>query len=54
MSRKKYLKDWHEKHLEIHNNFPEKFRPEGGGNAGDETAQAPPTLPIYFGNVCLR
>jgi len=44
--------DWHEKHLEIHQKFPEKFAPE----VVTEEAQAaqPTTLPIYYGNVCLR
>merc|ERR1719334_169697 len=42
--------DWHEKHLEIHQNFPEKF----AADLPTEEAQATPTLPIYYGNVCLR
>merc|ERR1719319_1424076 len=40
--------DWHEKHMEIHQKFPEKFSPDVPG----EENQA--TLPIYYGNVCLR
>lgn len=38
--------NWHEKHLAFHQKFPEKFAP-------DESVSHP-TLPVYFGNVCLR
>lgn len=36
----------HEKHLEFHQKYPEKFAP-------DETISQLP-YPVYFGNVCLR
>lgn len=36
----------HEKHLQFHQNYPEKFAP-------DESASQIP-LPVYFSNVCLR
>lgn len=39
--------NWHEKHLAFHQKFREKFGP-------DESVTHPPTLPVYFGNVCLR
>ena len=44
------LDDWHGKHLEIHTQFPERFSPEHitDKNPGFQT------LPLYFGNVCLR
>lgn len=35
--------NWHEKHLDFHRKYPEKFAPE-------ETSGCHP----YFGNVCLR
>uniref|UniRef100_A0A182MU65 Mediator of RNA polymerase II transcription subunit 23 n=1 Tax=Anopheles culicifacies TaxID=139723 RepID=A0A182MU65_9DIPT len=38
--------NWHERHLAFHQKFPEKFAP-------DESVSHP-TLPVYFGNVCLR
>ncbi|KAL1455985.1 hypothetical protein WDU94_000744 [Cyamophila willieti] len=44
--------DWHEKHLAFHSNYPEKFAPEGIlDQSGPSTYQS---LPVYFGNVCLR
>ncbi|KAJ8925039.1 hypothetical protein NQ315_001210 [Exocentrus adspersus] len=36
--------DWHEKHLEFHRKYPEKFAPE------EQSSGCHP----YFGNVCLR
>ena len=36
--------DFHSKHMEYHEKFPEKFGVEGDL----------PSLPTYFGNVCLR
>lgn len=36
--------DWHEKHLEFHRKYPEKFAPE------EQSSGYHP----YFGNVCLR
>lgn len=36
--------NWYEKHMNFHQNFPERFSP-------DENAVQ---LPVYFGNVCLR
>ncbi|EAT33704.1 AAEL014021-PA [Aedes aegypti] len=38
--------NWHERHLAFHQKFPEKFTP-------DESVSHP-SLPVYFGNVCLR
>ncbi|KAG5667969.1 hypothetical protein PVAND_015928 [Polypedilum vanderplanki] len=38
------LSNWHEKHVAFHAEFPEKFGPEEHST----------TLPVYFGNVCLR
>ncbi|XP_055535725.1 mediator of RNA polymerase II transcription subunit 23 [Wyeomyia smithii] len=38
--------NWHERHLAFHQKFPEKFAP-------DESVSNP-SLPVYFGNVCLR
>ncbi|XP_053676099.1 mediator of RNA polymerase II transcription subunit 23 [Anopheles nili] len=38
--------NWHERHLAFHQKFPEKFAP-------DESVSHP-SLPVYFGNVCLR
>ncbi|XP_014240192.1 mediator of RNA polymerase II transcription subunit 23 [Cimex lectularius] len=44
--------NWHEKHLAFHRNYPEKFAPEGILEAtGSSSFQS---LPVYFGNVCLR
>ncbi|KAI5729263.1 hypothetical protein M8J76_000799 [Diaphorina citri] len=44
--------DWHEKHLAFHQNYPEKFAPEG---ILDQSGSSPyQSLPVYFGNVCLR
>ncbi|XP_018325242.1 mediator of RNA polymerase II transcription subunit 23 [Agrilus planipennis] len=37
--------NWHEKHLEFHLKYPEKFSPEEGQGSGYHP---------YFGNVCLR
>ncbi|CAG0886018.1 unnamed protein product [Darwinula stevensoni] len=42
------LSNWHEKHLAFHSNYQETFAPEG---LLDQNAA---TLPIYFGNICLR
>jgi len=44
------LDDWHQKHLEIHDKFPEKFAPD----VLTEKNHNFQTLPMYFGNVCLR
>jgi len=44
------LDDWHQKHLEIHDKFPEKFAPD----VLTEKSHNFQTLPMYFGNVCLR
>ena len=44
------LEDWHQKHLEIHSKFPEKFAPD----VITEKNPSFQTLPMYFGNVCLR
>ncbi|XP_020291253.1 mediator of RNA polymerase II transcription subunit 23 [Pseudomyrmex gracilis] len=46
--------NWHEKHLAFHRKFPEKFAPEG---IMEQTSGGPSqyqSLPVYFGNVCLR
>jgi len=42
--------DWHTKHLEIHEKYPEKFGPE----VLTEKNHNFQTLPTYYGNVCLR
>ena len=42
-----YLQDWHEKHMEIHKAFQEKFSP-------DVLVEKTLPLPVYYGNVCLR
>ena len=42
--------DWHQKHLEIHDKYPEKFGPE----ILTEKNHNFQTLPTYYGNVCLR
>ena len=44
------LDDWHQKHLEIHSQFPEDFSPAALTNKANNFQ----TLPTYFGNVCLR
>ncbi|KAH0534921.1 mediator of RNA polymerase II transcription subunit 23 [Cotesia glomerata] len=46
--------NWHDKHLAFHRKFPETFAPEG---IMDQTSGGPSqyqSLPVYFGNVCLR
>ena len=40
------VKDFHLKHMELHQKFPERFHPDNENSA--------PSLPTYFGNVCLR
>lgn len=40
--------NWHEKHLAFHQEFPEKYI------TSDEQGSMHSTLPVYFGNVCLR
>ena len=44
------LVDNHQKHIEIHTQFPERFSPE----AITDKIHNFQTLPTYFGNVCLR
>ena len=39
-------KDFHTKHMELHQKYPEKFHPDSENTT--------PSLPTYFGNVCLR
>ena len=39
-------KDFHSKHMELHQKYPEKFHPDSENTT--------PSLPTYFGNVCLR
>lgn len=52
------VRDFHSKHMEFHKKFPESFSPEDTSNAEAQTSPSPaaavPTLPTYFGNVCLR
>ncbi|BES98684.1 Mediator of RNA polymerase II transcription subunit [Nesidiocoris tenuis] len=45
--------NWHEKHLAFHKRYPERFAPEGilEQTSGSSSFQS---LPVYFGNVCLR
>ncbi|CAH1789085.1 unnamed protein product [Owenia fusiformis] len=42
--------NWHERHMEFHLKFPEKFY----YNEGMPDQSQHQYLPIYFGNVCLR
>ncbi|XP_040568431.2 LOW QUALITY PROTEIN: mediator of RNA polymerase II transcription subunit 23 [Lepeophtheirus salmonis] len=42
------LKDFHSKHSEFHQKFPEKFGPD------DHSTSPEAPLPVYFSNVCLR
>ncbi|XP_065332205.1 mediator of RNA polymerase II transcription subunit 23 isoform X2 [Cloeon dipterum] len=47
--------NWHEKHLSYHRKFPERFAPDGGlDQTGGNSSSVYNTLPVYFGNVCLR
>ena len=39
-------KDFHTKHMDLHQKYPEKFHPD--------SENTNPSLPTYFGNVCLR
>lgn len=54
-------KDWiminlyrHEKHLAFHRKYPEKFAPEGVLEQTGGASSPYQSLPVYFGNVCLR
>ena len=40
------VKDFQAKHMELHQKSPERFHPDNENSA--------PSLPTYFGNVCLR
>ncbi|KAL1116974.1 hypothetical protein AAG570_004302 [Ranatra chinensis] len=46
--------NWHEKHLAFHRKYPEKFAPEGILEQTGVSSSSYQTLPVYFGNVCLR
>ncbi|XP_059485779.1 mediator of RNA polymerase II transcription subunit 23 isoform X2 [Neocloeon triangulifer] len=47
--------NWHEKHLAYHRKYPERFAPDGNmDQAGGNSSSVYNTLPVYFGNVCLR
>jgi mediator of RNA polymerase II transcription subunit 23 len=47
--------DFHGKHMDFHNKFPEKFMfDEMPGSMDSNSASSVQTLPTYFGNVCLR
>ncbi|XP_064625436.1 mediator of RNA polymerase II transcription subunit 23-like [Lineus longissimus] len=43
--------NWHEKHMNFHRKYPEKFFNEGVQDISNQSQQM---LPVYFGNVCLR
>ena len=45
--------DWHEKHLNFHQKYPERLFYEGLQLATGLNPQHP-YMPIYYGNVCLR
>lgn len=44
----------HEKHLAFHRKYPEKFAPEGILEQTGGPSSPYHSLPVYFGNVCLR
>ncbi|XP_071446035.1 mediator of RNA polymerase II transcription subunit 23 isoform X2 [Hetaerina americana] len=46
--------NWHEKHLAFHRKYPEKFAPEGILEQSGGPSSPYHSLPVYFGNVCLR
>ncbi|CAH0390346.1 unnamed protein product [Bemisia tabaci] len=46
--------NWHEKHLAFHRKYPEKFAPEGIIEQTSGSSSSYQSLPVYFGNVCLR
>lgn len=46
--------NWHEKHLAFHRKYPEKFAPEGILEQSGGASSPYHSLPVYFGNVCLR
>ncbi|KAK6627240.1 Mediator of RNA polymerase II transcription subunit 23 [Polyplax serrata] len=46
--------NWHEKHLAFHRKYPEKFAPEGILEQSSGASSPYHSLPVYFGNVCLR
>lgn len=46
--------NWHEKHLAFHRKYPEKFAPEGIMEQTGGPSSPYHSLPVYFGNVCLR
>ena len=46
------ISDFHSKHMELHQKYPEKFHPENPNENRNENLA--PSLPTYFGNVCLR
>lgn len=46
--------NWHEKHLAFHRKYPEKFAPEGILEQTGGPSSPYHSLPVYFGNVCLR
>lgn len=48
------LSNWYEKHLAFHRKFPENFAPEGTVMDQSAGTMNQYSLPVYFGNVCLR
>ncbi|XP_076066358.1 mediator complex subunit 23 [Oratosquilla oratoria] len=46
--------NWHESHIAFHRKYPEKFSPESVLAEQSGMGSQYQTLPIYFGNVCLR
>ncbi len=54
------LRDFHKCHLEFHQKFPERFSPLEDPelaklvDPGSSSPTSFQTMPVYFGNVCLR
>lgn len=44
--------NWHEKHMNFHKSFPERFFYEGIQDLNSPVQHQ--YLPVYFGNICLR
>ncbi|TRY72734.1 hypothetical protein TCAL_11188 [Tigriopus californicus] len=48
------IKDFHKTHLEFHTKYPERFHADEHLAVDGQIQGGGPTLPTYFGNVCLR
>ncbi|XP_058942997.2 mediator of RNA polymerase II transcription subunit 23 [Pocillopora verrucosa] len=46
--------EWHQKHMNYHTTYPERFYFEGLLESAGTSVPTVQYLPIYFGNVCLR